>query len=162
MKLPSKFDISLDAATWTPIRAWIVKGSLPKIASVTFQGAAKGVRHMYDAFIAPDHDCDALGKGIVTLLGNPTLAAQLGAQARATVLATFHWRHICVDIERIYHKLVEAANQQNRSAPSARKWANVLPVESANNSEFKGDMEFSRLSQPVENPAMINDKKAHD
>ena len=35
---------------------------------VCFQGAAKGVRHMYDAFIAPDHDCDALGKGIVTLL----------------------------------------------------------------------------------------------
>ena len=32
MKSPSKFHISLDAATWTPIRAWIVKGSLPKIA----------------------------------------------------------------------------------------------------------------------------------
>ena len=32
MKSPSKFDISLAAATWTPIRAWIVKGSLPKIA----------------------------------------------------------------------------------------------------------------------------------
>ena len=129
---------------------------------VCFQGAAKGVRHMYDAFIAPDHDCDALGKGIVTLLRNPTLAAQLGAQARATVLATFHWRHICVDIERIYHKLVEAANQQNRSGPSARKWANVLPVESANNSKFERDVGFSRLSQPVENPAMINDKKARD
>ena len=129
---------------------------------VSFQGAAKGVRHMYDAFIVPDHDCDALGKWIVTLLRNPTLAAQLGAQARATVLATFHWCHICVDIERIYHKLVEAANQQNRSAPSARKWANVLPVESANNPEFDRDVGFSRLSQPVENPAMTNDKKACD
>jgi hypothetical protein len=31
-----------------------------------------------------------------------------------------------------------------------------------NNPEFDRDVGFSRLSQPVENPAMINDKKARD
>src|SRR6266550_8602380 len=75
---------------------------------VSFAGGAKGVRHLHDAFIVPNHDYEALGRGIVTLLNDRTLAAELGANARATVLANFDWRHICAKIERIYDKLLEA------------------------------------------------------
>jgi 1,2-diacylglycerol 3-alpha-glucosyltransferase len=75
---------------------------------VSFAGGAKGVRHLHDAFIVSNHDCDALGRGIVTLLNNRKLAAELGANARATVLANFDWRHICARIERIYDRLLEA------------------------------------------------------
>lgn len=95
-----------------------------------FAGAAKGLRHMHDAFIAPNHDYEALGKGIVTLLKNPALAAQLGANARATVLANFQWRNICLEIERIYYKLVEPAKRQSRSAPSRQTRAKALAGES--------------------------------
>src|SRR5205823_10157480 len=73
---------------------------------VCFAGAAKGVRHLHDAFIVPDHDCEALGSGIVTLLQDRELAARLGANARATVLANFDWRIICQRIERIYDGLL--------------------------------------------------------
>jgi glycosyltransferase involved in cell wall biosynthesis len=73
---------------------------------VSFAGGAKGVRHLHDAFIVPNHDYEALGKGIVTLLQDRSLAAGLAANARATVLADFDWRQICRKIERIYDQLL--------------------------------------------------------
>ena len=73
---------------------------------VCFEGAAKGLRHLHDAFIVPNHDCDALGRGIITLLKDRALAAKLGANARTTVLANFDWRRICERIERIYERLL--------------------------------------------------------
>ena len=92
---------------------------------VCFAGSAKGVRHLHDAFIVPNHDCDALGKGIMTLLEDRALAAKLGTNARATVLANFDWRQICTKIECIYDRLLaaptEAASTQNQSAPFATR-----------------------------------------
>jgi len=73
---------------------------------VCFEGAAKGLRHLHDAFIVPNHDCEALGSGIVTLLQDRELAARLGANARATVINNFDWRRICQRIERIYDGLL--------------------------------------------------------
>src|SRR5438445_599060 len=72
---------------------------------VSFAGGAKGVRHLHDAYIVANHDCEALGEGIVTLLKDGALAAKLGANARATVLANFDWRQICAKIECIYDRL---------------------------------------------------------
>jgi 1,2-diacylglycerol 3-alpha-glucosyltransferase len=92
---------------------------------VSFAGGAKGVRHLHDAFIVPNHDCGAMGRGIVTLLNDRTLAAELGANARATVLANFDWRHICAKIERIYDRLLEAPEstpiQTEIAAPATPK-----------------------------------------
>ncbi len=73
---------------------------------VCFEGAAKGLRHLHDAFIVPNHDCEALGKGIIALLKDRALAAKLGANARTTVLANFDWRRICERIECIYDRLL--------------------------------------------------------
>ena len=73
---------------------------------VSFAGGAKGVRHLHDAFIVPNHDFEGLGRGILTLLNDPSLAGELGANARATVLAEFDWRQICSKIERIYDALL--------------------------------------------------------
>jgi len=73
---------------------------------VSFEGAAKGLHHLHDAFIVPNHDCEALGKGIITLLKDRELAESLGANARATVLANFDWRIICERIEHIYDRLL--------------------------------------------------------
>jgi len=73
---------------------------------VCFEGAAKGLRHLHDALIVPDHDCEALGNGVVTLLNDRALAASLGENARATVLANFDWRIICQRIEHIYRTLL--------------------------------------------------------
>jgi len=90
---------------------------------VSFAGGAKGVTHLHDAYIVPNHDYEALGQGIIALLEDRALGARLGANARATVLANFDWREICTKIERIYDKLLEvptktADRPSNRSAPS--------------------------------------------
>jgi 1,2-diacylglycerol 3-alpha-glucosyltransferase len=90
---------------------------------VSFAGGAKGVNHLHDALIISNHDCEALGRGIVTLLNDRKLAAELGANARATVLANFDWRHICAKIERIYDRLLavpESACTQTELAASAK------------------------------------------
>ena len=120
---------------------------------VCFAGAAKDLRHMHDGFIAPNHDYDALGKAIVTLLKNPALAGQLGANAQATVLANFDWRYICVDIERIYHKLVEAAKRKNRSYPSTRARPKALSGESANNQSLTEILARHASRRAFENPS---------
>ena len=73
---------------------------------VCFEGAAKGLRHLRDAFIVPNHDCEALGNGIITLLKDRELAARLGANARTTAISDFDWRKICQRIEHIYDKLL--------------------------------------------------------
>jgi len=93
---------------------------------VCFEGAAKGLRHLHDAFIVANHDCWALGNGIITLLKDRALAAKLGANARATVLANFDWRQICAKIECIYDRLLAvptqaAAPPHNQSAPFATR-----------------------------------------
>jgi len=48
--------------------------------TVSFAGGAKGVRHLHDAFIVPNHDYEALGRGIVAVLEDKKLAGELGAQ----------------------------------------------------------------------------------
>jgi 1,2-diacylglycerol 3-alpha-glucosyltransferase len=82
---------------------------------VSFAGGAKGVRHLHDAFIVPNHDVEALGQGIVTLLKDRSLAAELGANARLTVLAEFDWRQICRKIERIYDQLLGVSDAPVRA-----------------------------------------------
>jgi len=93
---------------------------------VSFAGGAKGVCHLHDAYIVPNHDIEALGQGIITLLKDRALAAKLGANARATVLANFDWRQICAKIVCIYDRLLAvpteaAARSQNQSAPFATR-----------------------------------------
>ncbi|HZS18574.1 MAG TPA: glycosyltransferase family 4 protein [Candidatus Udaeobacter sp.] len=89
---------------------------------VSFAGGAKGVTHLHDAYIVPNHDYEALGHGIIALLEDRALAARLGDNARATVLANFDWREICTKIERIYDKLLAVPTKStdrppNQSAP---------------------------------------------
>jgi len=84
---------------------------------VSFAGGAKGVRHMHDALIAPNHDVEALGRGIVTLLKDRALAARLAANAHATVLAEFDWRQICRKIEGIYQQLLGASTAPLATLP---------------------------------------------
>jgi 1,2-diacylglycerol 3-alpha-glucosyltransferase len=95
-------------------------------AIVSFAGGAKGVNHLHDAYIVPNHDCEALGQGIIALLKDRALAAKLGANARATVLANFDWRQICTEIERIYDKLLTVPTKAagplpNQSTPFATR-----------------------------------------
>lgn len=69
---------------------------------VCFAGAAKGVRHLYDAFIVPDHDWEKMGEAIVTLLNEPALAKELGMHAQETVLDNFDWKVLAKKVELVY------------------------------------------------------------
>jgi 1,2-diacylglycerol 3-alpha-glucosyltransferase len=73
---------------------------------VSFAGSAKGLRHGYDALIIPDHQWEELGNGILYLLQDPRMAAQLGMNARKTVTEQFDWRELCKKLEQIYQGLI--------------------------------------------------------
>jgi 1,2-diacylglycerol 3-alpha-glucosyltransferase len=69
---------------------------------VAFAGGAKGLTHMRDALLAPDHDWEALGGSIVSLLRDPVLAARLGQNARALIESSFDWRQLGRQVVNIY------------------------------------------------------------
>jgi len=73
---------------------------------VCFAGAAKGVSHLREAWIVPNHDTDGLAQGIVTLLRDKELARRLAAQGRETTAREFDWRILAKTIETIYAGLV--------------------------------------------------------
>ncbi|HLW69982.1 MAG TPA: glycosyltransferase family 4 protein [Candidatus Binataceae bacterium] len=78
--------------------------------TVCFAGAAKGVEHLRDAFIVPDHDLDAMGRGILTLLRDPALAEYIGDEARRTILTKFDWEILCTQVEQVYGHVLGAAH----------------------------------------------------
>ncbi len=75
-------------------------------AIVAFQGAAKGLRHMHNAIVIPDHDWEGLGQGILMLLKDPPLAKALGENARKSILGTFDWCSLAKRISAIYAALI--------------------------------------------------------
>lgn len=74
--------------------------------TVCFSGAAKGVTHGVNAWLAPDHDCDALGQGIARMLQDRELAEQLGAEARRLAMEQFDWRKLCGRVEEVYERVL--------------------------------------------------------
>ena len=74
--------------------------------SVCFAGAAKGVTHNVDAWVAPDHDWRALGEGMALLLRDRELAERLGAEGRRSATERFDWRRLCEGVEEIYGRVL--------------------------------------------------------
>jgi len=75
---------------------------------VCFEASAKGVTHLHDAFIVPNHDWAAMGQAIVAIIREPALAKRLGANAQDTVLNNFDWRILAKRVELIYAGLDSA------------------------------------------------------
>jgi 1,2-diacylglycerol 3-alpha-glucosyltransferase len=70
-------------------------------------GAAKGVRHLHDAFLTRDHDVDHLAEGIVTLLTDRSLAERLANNARQTVARDFDRVALCRPVAELYSNLTK-------------------------------------------------------
>jgi 1,2-diacylglycerol 3-alpha-glucosyltransferase len=75
---------------------------------ICFAGSAKGVTHLHDALIVPNHDWEEMGKAISLVLRDSALAKRLGANARETVVNNFDWRILAKKIELIYARLYSA------------------------------------------------------
>jgi len=71
----------------------------PIVASV---GSAKGLQHLQEAFVVPDHDWRAMGHGIVTVLQNQELAASLGRKARTWVDTHYAWPSLIKTYDMVY------------------------------------------------------------
>jgi 1,2-diacylglycerol 3-alpha-glucosyltransferase len=78
--------------------------------TVCFAGAAKGIVHLREALVVPDHDIDAMGRGILTLLRDRELAEHLGANARQTILQEFDWEILCTQIQDVYRRVLGPAH----------------------------------------------------
>jgi glycosyltransferase involved in cell wall biosynthesis len=74
-------------------------------AIVTFEGSAKGLKHMFNAIVARNDNWEELGKGILTILKNHSLAAELGKNAKKTIDGNFDWNSLAKKIEKIYQRI---------------------------------------------------------
>ncbi len=74
---------------------------------VTFRSSAKSLRHLETAFLAEDHDVDGLAQGIVALLQDRALAADLGRRARAAIAGALDWPSLARRIEDVYRGLLD-------------------------------------------------------
>jgi 1,2-diacylglycerol 3-alpha-glucosyltransferase len=82
---------------------------------VCFAGGAKGLRHLRDAYIVPDHDWRELGRAIVVLLRDQELATRLGSAAKATVERDFDWRRLCRAVEDVYQAVGRTESERQRA-----------------------------------------------
>jgi 1,2-diacylglycerol 3-alpha-glucosyltransferase len=89
-------------------------------AIVVFKGSAKGLRHMYNGYLAEDHDWEMFGRGIMTLIKDPGLARALGENARRSVREAFDWNSLVKGISVVYDGILEANGGKNIAIDSHR------------------------------------------
>jgi len=77
-------------------------------AIVVFKGSAKGLRHLNTGYLAEDHDCEELARGVIMLLKDRELAERLGNNARQWVSDNFSWTLISEKIERVYEEVIRS------------------------------------------------------
>lgn len=75
--------------------------------TVSFEGGAKGLHHMYNGYLVKDHDSMALGRGIAVLLGRPDLCQVLSQNALNTIQGNFDWDTLAKGILIIYRIMLE-------------------------------------------------------
>lgn len=75
-------------------------------AIVTFEGSAKGLKHMVNAFVVPSDDCEKFGEGIVSLMNDKSLSERLGQNAKKSIEGTLDWNSIARKVEGIYASLL--------------------------------------------------------
>ncbi len=85
---------------------------------VTFEGSAKGLRHLETGYLAKDHDWEGLAQGIITLLEDRSLARELGERARASIVGRLDWPSLAERIEGVYGRMLSG-----RPAPRRVKTA---------------------------------------
>jgi glycosyltransferase involved in cell wall biosynthesis len=86
---------------------------------VVFAGSAKGLQHLHSALVVPDHDWQAFGYGILTLLQDPALARTLGQNAQRWANDHLSWPILAQKIEHVYYELLEpqAYTTQRQTVP---------------------------------------------
>jgi 1,2-diacylglycerol 3-alpha-glucosyltransferase len=85
-------------------------------AIVAFEGSAIGLHHMFNGYLAADHDWEELAQGILTLIKDRSLADRLGANASVSVEGVFDWSTLARGISVIYDKILH--DTANPAAPS--------------------------------------------
>jgi glycosyltransferase involved in cell wall biosynthesis len=75
------------------------------VAIVGFTGAAKGLHHMKNAYLAEDHNVQQFADGIELLFSKPQIAEELASQARKTLGELYEWKVLCKGIAIIYEML---------------------------------------------------------
>jgi 1,2-diacylglycerol 3-alpha-glucosyltransferase len=87
---------------------------------VCFAGGAKGLTHMQDALVVPDHDWQEMGEAILRFLQDPELAETLGGNARQNAVDNFDWRVVSKRVAAVYESLMIRAIEFNDRAIGGR------------------------------------------
>jgi glycosyltransferase involved in cell wall biosynthesis len=85
--------------------------------AVCFAGAAEGMLHLRDAYIVPGDDWRELAAGIIALLDDPKLAAEIGAAARESLVRNFSNATLARRIAGVYERVIRRAGSPRAFEP---------------------------------------------
>jgi hypothetical protein len=91
-------------------------------AIVSFQGGAKGLHHMYNGYLAADHDTQAFASGIVFLLEHREIREVLGVRARATIAGNYDWETLASGIAVTYRLMLAGKQDTARYAEELNRY----------------------------------------
>ena len=84
---------------------------------VVFDGSAKGLRHLEEAYVVPDHDWRGLADGIIRIADDQELAEKLADNAYRHVQQHYAWPGPAVRLIELYEQ-VHAARLGRRGLPA--------------------------------------------
>lgn len=73
---------------------------------VSFEGSAKGLKHMVNAIFVEGDNWQEFGRGIIRLITDKPLAEKVGYNAKTIIKGTFDWNTIATKIEQIYASML--------------------------------------------------------
>jgi glycosyltransferase involved in cell wall biosynthesis len=103
----SVFDVQVFASLWegTPLTVFEAMAMSRPIVSTTADGLGEVLRHGENALLVPPRHVEGLATGVLELLQQPALAAQIGAQA-GTDSRRFDVQHTVNELQELYEELV--------------------------------------------------------
>jgi glycosyltransferase involved in cell wall biosynthesis len=104
----SVFDVQVFASLWegTPLTVFEAMAMSRPIVSTTVDGLGEVLRHGENALLVPPRDVEGLATGMLELLKQPELAAQIAAQAW-TDSRRFDVQHTVNALQEVYEELVD-------------------------------------------------------
>jgi len=89
-------------------------------AIVSFKQSATILQHLETAFLVDSVTAEDFANGILAVLGDPTLAQQLGANVKRFVVGRFDWPSIAAKLEAIYGSLIPKSPRRAGRIGSAK------------------------------------------
>jgi glycosyltransferase involved in cell wall biosynthesis len=99
---------------WSPLKIYEYMAAGLPVVTADIHPLNQTIRDGVEGALFREGDIASLAAALARLLDHPTLAEQLGQQARERVVAHYSWAHHCAELETILQAMVERSGREVR------------------------------------------------